>query len=202
MKNICKLLALAATIAVGLFSPPMLFAHCDTMGGPLISDAKIALETGTVTPVLKWLKPEHEIQVRALFAKTLKVRSQGSEARELVDRYFFETLVRLHREGEGAPYTGLRPADAAEPIIVEADKMLAGGVLGDAMKMLQEEVARGIDRRFARALEARKHAGDSVAAGREYVEAYIEFTHYVEALHTIANGRPHQPVNATSEHAH
>jgi hypothetical protein len=202
MKNVCKFLAIAATIAVALLSPPMLVAHCDTMGGPVISDAKVALETGTVTPVLKWLKPAHETEVRALFAKTLKVRAQGSEAREVADRYFFETLVRLHREGEGAPYTGLRPADAAEPIIVETDKMLEAGALGEAMKMLQEEIAEGIRRRFARALEARKHANDSVAAGREYVETYIEFTHYFEALHTIANGLPHQPASAASEHAH
>jgi hypothetical protein len=202
MKKVCKSLVLAAAITFTLISPTMLAAHCDTMAGPVIGDAKIALETATVTPVLKWVKPAHEPELRALFALTLKVREQSPEARDLADRYFFETLVRLHREGEGAPYTGLKPAEAAEPLIIETDKMLTAGVLGEPMKMLQQEIAEGIRQRFARALEARKHAADSVLAGREYVEAYIDFTHYIEALHTIAKGEPHHPENSASEHAH
>jgi hypothetical protein len=43
------------------------------------------------------------------FTKTLAVRKQSKEAKELADMYFFETLVRIHCAGEGAPYTGLKP---------------------------------------------------------------------------------------------
>jgi len=47
-------------------------------------------------------------------------------------------------------------------------------------------VAEGIRERFVKAYEAKKHADESVQAGREFVEAYIGFTHYVERLHLDA----------------
>ena len=189
----------AMIVGFSLLLPPMLAAHCDTMGGPVIADAKIALETRDLTPVLKWVKPEHEGEIRAAFTLTLKARAQGPEAHELADRFFFETLVRVHREGEGAPYTGLKPVEAVEPITVESDKALESGNLDTVMKTLQENTAKGVRRRFARALEARKHANESVAAGREYVEAYIEFTHYVESLGS--GNPPHPEVHVASEHS-
>jgi hypothetical protein len=93
-------------------------AHCDTMNGPVVAAAQTALRAGDVTPVLKWVRKEHEPEVRAAFARTLKVRATGDDARQLADVYFFETLVRLHRAGEGAPYTGLKPAGSEiEPAV-------------------------------------------------------------------------------------
>ena len=184
---------ITTVISFVLLSPSMLSAHCDTMGGPVIADARNALKAGDVTPVLKWLKPEHEPEVRAAFTKTMKVRTQSSEARELADNYFFETLVRLHRAGEGAPYSGLKPEEAAEPIILETDKALEAGFVDSLVNLLGEDVARGIRQRFARVLEARKHANETVAAGREYVAAYVELTHYIEALHAAAGGKGLHP---------
>ena len=89
-------------ISLALFVTPPAEAHCDTMGGPVVADAKVALEKKDVTPALKWVNVKDEREIRELFTKTLKVRAHGSEARELADRYFFETLVRVHRAGEGA----------------------------------------------------------------------------------------------------
>jgi hypothetical protein len=34
----------------------------------------------------------------------------------------------------------------------------------------------------------RKHADESVEAGREYVEAYVQYVHYVERLQVDASG--------------
>ena len=85
-------------------------AHCDTEDGPVVSDAKAALTSGDVTPVLKWVRPADEPEIRTAFATTLAVRGNGDASRKLADRWFFETLVRVHRAGEGAPYTGLKPA--------------------------------------------------------------------------------------------
>lgn len=184
-----ELIFITTVLSFALLFPSMLSAHCDTMGGPVIADARNALKAGDVTPVLKWLKPEYEAEIRAVFKKTVKVRSQSPETQELADHYFFETLVRLHRAGEGAPYSGLKPEGAAEPSILETDKALEAGSVDALVKMLGEDVARGIRQRFARVLEAKKHAQESVAAGREYVEAYIELTHYIEALHSTANGK-------------
>ena len=167
--------------------PGAVQAHCDTLDGPVVMSAKTALEKGDVTPVLKWVKKEQEEEVRAAFNKTMAVRGKSPEAKELADMYFFETLVRIHRASEGAPYTGLT-AGPAEPIIVEADKALEKGSVEHLVKHVTDAVAQGIRQRFQKTLEGKKHAEDSLAAGREFVEAYVEFTHYVERLHLDAAG--------------
>jgi hypothetical protein len=161
-------------------------AHCDTLGGPVIGAAKKALETGDVTPVLKWVRKDDEAEIKDMFARTLRVRKQGPEARELADMYFFETLVRIHRAGEGAPYTGLKPAGAVEPSVEEADRALESGNVDGLVGLVTEAAEKGIRKRFEHAYETSKHVGESVAAGREFVEAYVEFTHYVERLHMDA----------------
>jgi len=163
-------------------------AHCDTMDGPVVKTAQAALEKGNVTPVLKWVKPAQEAQVRAAFQKTLAVRGLGPEARDLADKYFFETLVRLHREGEGAPYTGLKPAGAVEPVVAASDKALEAGSVEELTKEITQLVAEGIRHRFTETVEKKQQADENVAAGRAFVEAYVEFVHYVEGLHTDATG--------------
>ncbi len=161
----------------GLFLwPATAKAHCDTLNGPVVAAAKEALAKGDLTPVLMWLKPENEAEVRETFQKALTVRSKGPEAQDLADRYFFETLVRIHRAGEGAPYTGLK-AEQVEPPVAAADEALATGKVEDLVKLVTEKVEQGIRHRFAETLERKKLSGESVEAGREFVEAYVPFTH-------------------------
>lgn len=174
-----------------LLLPQVVLAHCDTMDGPVVKDAQAALAKGDVTPVLKWVKPEAEPEVREAFARTLAVRKLGGEARDLADMWFFETLVRVHRAGEGAPYTGLKPAGTPlEPPIAAADHAIDSGSADALVKMLTEAVAGGIRERLARVVETRKHANESVTAGREFVEAYVIFIHYAERLHLAATSDP------------
>ncbi len=183
--------ASAMVLLVGVaWLPPVgrVDAHCDTMDGPVVKTAQAALEKGDVTPVLKWVKPAQEAEVREAFQKTLAVRGLGPEARTLADKYFFETLVRLHREGEGAPYAGLKPAGAVEPVVAASDKALETGSVEGLTQELTRLIAEGIRHRFAETLEKKRHADENVAAGREFVEAYVEFVHYVERLHTDATG--------------
>ena len=171
--------------------PRVASAHCDTLDGPVVADARLALDKGDVTPVLRWVKKDGEAEVTAAFQKTLRVHASGGDARELADRWFFETLVRVHRAGEGAPYTGLKPAGTEIPhFVLAADNALDGKIPVDTLvKHLGQIVAEGIEARFAKAAEARKHAGDSVEAGREYVAAYVQFVHYVEGLAQTAGGQ-------------
>jgi len=203
---IAALVVVAAAGLAGLVHIRSASAHCDTMGGPVVMTAQAALEEGDVTPVLKWVKPEQEAEIREAFQKTLAVRALGPQAKQLADMYFFETLVRLHRAGEGAPYTGLKPAGAVEPVVAASDKALETGSADALVKHVTEAVAAGIRDRFTRALEAKKHADDSVAAGREFVEAYVEFTHYVERLHldaaspAAAHGEAAMPTAAPHGH--
>ncbi len=161
------------------------FAHCDTLDGPVVQTARIALEKGDVTPLLKWVRADDEKEIRVAFQKTLIVRAKGAEARELADMYFFETLVRIHRAGEGAPYTGLKPGEAVDPAVALADKALETGSEDKLVDVLTKAMADGIRERFQHAKETQKHVDDSVAAGREFVKAYVIFTHYVEGLHAI-----------------
>jgi hypothetical protein len=178
-------------------------AHCDTLDGPVVQAAQKALGKEDITPVLKWIKKDQESEVRAAFQKTLAVRGKGPEARELADHYFFETLVRIHRSGEGAPYTGL-VAGPAEPIIAAADQALDKGSVDHVVKHVTESVAAGIRKRFATTAERKKHADESVAAGRDFVEAYVDFTHYVERLHVDAIGSSGHgaPAESGSPHKH
>lgn len=184
-----KMIGLIIFSVVICFIPNIANAHCDTLAGPVVITAKAALEKEDVTTVLKWVKKENEKEIREAFAKTLAVRKQGKEAKELADMYFFETLVRIHRAGEGAPYTGLKPGEAIEPIIAESDKTLESGSVDNLVKDVTDAVAKGIREKFAHANETKKHADDSVEAGREYVEAYVLFTHYVERLYNDATAK-------------
>jgi len=166
-------------------------AHCDTMDGPVVKDAQTALAAGDVTGVLKWIEPKHEQEIRQLFQQVLTVRSQGQPAEDLAERYFFESLVRIHRAGEGAPYTGLKPAGQVEPIIAASDKALYQKNIDELVKKINQHIDHEIRQRFQTALENKKHVNHSVEAGRAYVRAYVEFTHYVEGLHKAVIGAGH-----------
>ena len=193
--------AILAVLFLGaLVVPAGVQAHCDTLDGPVVMAARAALEKGDVTPVLKWVKKDQEDEIRAAFKKTMAVRSKSPEAKELADMYFFETLVRIHRASEGAPYTGLTTGPA-EPIIVEADKSLEKGSVDHLVKHVTDAVAKGIRQRFQKTLERKKHSEDSVPAGREFVEAYVEFTHYVERIHLdVAGQAAHGAESAVHKH--
>lgn len=182
VKTAGVLVALAVTAAPAR-------AHCDTMNGPVVKAAQRALEARDVTPVLAWVRPGDEAEIRDAFAQALAVRGLGPQARALADRYFFETLVRVHRAGEGEPYTGLKPAGApVDPAVAAADAALETGTVDALAAMVAEHAGKGIRARFERAATLRAKADTSVDAGRAFVEAYVQFTHYVEAVHQAVAG--------------
>ena len=149
------------------------------------------------------MRPADEAEIRAAFEQAVTVRAAGPAAQALADHYFFETLVRIHRAGEGAPYTGLRPAGEIEPIILAADEALAAGEADELVRDLTATVAEGIRARFARAHAARSHAGHDVAHGRDWVAAYVELTHYLERLERDATTpAAHAPPASPGPHDH
>ena len=135
---------------------------------------------------MKWVKPQSETELRAAFTSAVAAHRQGGAAAELAERYLFETAVRLHRAGEGAPYTGLSEA-AVPQEVAKVDAALANGNIAPLADEIAGAVAAGIRERFEAAAAKRKH-DRSVASGREYVEAYVHLVHYVEAVHALANG--------------
>lgn len=188
------------------FSIPFVFAHCDTMDGPVVKAAREALEKGDVSFVLIWVQKEDEAEIKKAFERTLTVRKLDQQAKELADMYFFETLVRIHRAGEGEPYTGIGPAGTkVEPGISAADKAVQTGSIDNLVKEVTEDIARGMRERFNGMMENRKHSGDSVEAGRRYVGSYVSFIHYVEKLNWAASGSGFnhgQPKSAMHERPH
>lgn len=200
MKRTFNKTVLTAVMILTLALPGISRAHCDTLAGPVILDARSALEDNDVTPVLKWVRAEDESAIREAFAQAAAVRQLGPEAKDLADTYFFETLVRIHRAGEGAPFTGLKPGNAIEPAVRQADQALEEGLSVDGLaKAIAEQVVDGIQERFARAAEAKKHVAESVQAGREYVEAYVAYVHYVEGLANAVHAAGH---HESTEHQH
>jgi hypothetical protein len=171
-------------------------ASCNTLNHPIVKTAHVAFEKGDITPILKWVKKEKVKEIKDLFKKTLIVRNQGREAQDIADKYFLETLVRVHLADEGETYTGKTPAGVVEPAVIEADKALETVSVDALVKLITEEATKGIRVRFAKVKEVGKHADHSIEAGREYAEAYAEFTHYAElsilmlqSIHNIITGR-------------
>ncbi len=183
---------LMATAALGLLANPA-FAHCDSMDGPVVADAQRALEAHDVTPVLKWVSAEDAEEIRSAFDMTLTVREETDAAKAVADRYFFETLVRVHRASEGEGFTGLKPAGSVQPAIAAADQALEEGDVEPLADALASEIRHGVEERFAEAYEKRRTAENSVEQGREYVEAYVQFTHFAEQAHDLVEaGADHQ----------
>lgn len=181
--------------------------HCDTLDGPVVMLARKALETGNVNHVLPWVRKEDEPEIRHAFDHAIAVRKLGSHARELADLHFFETLVRVHRASEGAPFSGLKPAGSdLGPAVPAADNALRDGSIDAVIKLLTEAVRAGVHRHFREALSRRDFAADDVAAGRRYVAAYVPYVHYVERLWEDATSgvHGHHPEHgaAAREHEH
>ena len=181
------LIAAALASAALLLLPTTSLAHCDGLDGPVVTAARKALETGNVKLVLIWVQKTDEPEIRAAFQKTLAVRKLNSQVKELADTYFFETLVRVHRAGEGAPYTGLKPAGRdLGPAIPAGDKAIETRSDEALLKLLTDTMRKGLHERFHRTVEKSSYSKDSVDAGREYVKAYVEYIHYVEGLYEAA----------------
>jgi hypothetical protein len=171
-------------LAAAFFLTAPASAHCDGLDGPVVAAARVALESGDPNSVLIWVQPKDEAEVRSAFGQAVAVRKLSAEAREFADRYFFETLVRVHRAGEGAAYTGLKPAGRdLGPAIPLADKAVANGSATELKAFAVKEVEHGIEAKFAELQRKQNFRANDLTAGRAYVASYVSFVHYIEGLH-------------------
>jgi hypothetical protein len=174
-------------IVAAALAPGAARAHCDTLDGPVVKTARTALDTGKIEPVLAWVQPGDEAEIREAFDRARTVRKAGKESRDLADRWFYETLVRVHRAGEGAPYTGLKPAGGpVDPGVAAADEVVAGGDPKKLEAILVGSVREGLQAHHARLKEQKAPAQD-VAAGRRWVAAYVPFVHWAEGVYAAAS---------------
>lgn len=172
--------------------------HCDTMDGPIVVAAREALEAQNVNLILAYVPESGADEVRAAFEKVLRARKGNPAAREVADLYFFETVVRIHRAGEGAPYTGLKPAGLDEgPVIPVAEKAIETGSPDALIGMLADTLRQEVQRRFDHMMHLRGHTPDDVARAREYVEAMLGLEVYSHQLYSAMKADPH-----TGQHGH
>ena len=189
-------LMIAAIIAAGLlFGAQAAQAHCDSLDGPVAKAVQKALESGNVNPVLAYAPASAEDEIRAAFDKSRKVRVLGSDARLLADQGFMETVIRLHRAGEGAAYTGLKPAGADYgPVIPAAEHAVETGELAKLKAVLVEEIEHALRERLAHVRELQeaplepKTAAD-VPHARERVSAELGFVTFAETLRQAVLGK-------------
>ncbi|MEN6603063.1 MAG: DUF6448 family protein [Bryobacteraceae bacterium] len=185
-------IAWSALLVAGLFTAQPASAHCDGIDGPVVAAARQALDTGNINLVLPWVQQRDEAEVGKAFSSTRAVRRLNPQAQELADRYFFEVVVRLHRSGEGEPFTGLKPAGRdLGPVIPAADRAIETGSAESLAKTISAAAGDAVRERFKRVSAQRVYAKDDVAAGREYVKEYVGFVHFVETLHQAVHGNGH-----------
>ena len=65
----------------------------------MVTAAKRALDANE-NLILPYAPKEAGAEIKAAFQRTLSVGKAGGEAAKLADHWFFETVVRLHREWE------------------------------------------------------------------------------------------------------
>lgn len=171
-------------------------AHCDSYDGPVVTDALKALETNNVNLVLKWIDREQEQEIISLFDKTYGLKDGDREVYAIVKQHFLETLVRLHRETEGEPYTGLKPAGTTEKIIHLSDRAIEEGDVDELAGILSSRTAQVVREKYEKVAALEKVKDTCVEKGREYVEAYVDYTHTLKAIHDLlAHGGGHEGVH-------
>ncbi|HEU4492771.1 MAG TPA: DUF6448 family protein [Rubrobacteraceae bacterium] len=177
--------------------------HCDSMDGPVVKAAMKALDTRDVTTILPFVPKQGETEVTETFEKVLVARAQSPEAQEVADKQFFETVVRIHRAGEGAPFTGLKPAGLSHgPVVPVAEKAIEDGSSEDLLKLLTSAVEEQTRGRFEHVMHLKREAsGKGVKEKREYVEAMLGLEVYSHKLYECAHSEPHGEGAHHHEHA-
>lgn len=187
---------IAVIIAVSLiFGAQSAQAHCDSLDGPVAKAVQKALEAGNVKPVLAYAPATAEPEILAAFERSRKVRSLSSDARALADQAFLETVVRLHRAGEGAAYTGLKPAGIDYgPVIPAAEQAVATGDLTTLKAALAEVLEHALSERLAHVRQLQKAPLEPQTAAelphaRERISAELGFVTFAESIHQAMLGK-------------
>ncbi len=177
--------------------------HCDTMDGPVVKAAKAALKNGNVNLILPWAPKTAEAEIKKAFQKTLRARKLGKAAAQVADYWFFETVVRLHREGEGASYTGLKPAGLDwGPVVPRADKAIETGDPKEVVQFLTRTVEHELHRKFKHIMEKKDYDENDVAATRAFVHANLGFVLYSHHLYEYIKGEEEHGEERKAGHEH
>lgn len=166
--------------------------HCDTMDGPVVKAAKLALESKNIKLILPWIPKDAEEELTEAFNKTLKVREKGEEEQEMADYWFFETVVRLHKKGEGKGFTGLKPAGLDWGLVVpKADEAIESGNPKEVINLILKNAEKELNERFENAMSTKDYDKDNVDDAREYVHSMLGFVLYSHHLYKFITSKEH-----------
>ena len=166
--------------------------HCDSMDGPVVTAARRAIEARDVDLILPYVKKTSEAEVVAAFERTIRARNGNPTINEVAELYFYDTVVRVHRAGEGAPYTGLKPAGLpVGPVIPVAERAIETGDPTELIRLLTDKVGLEVGHRFSQVMESRRHSEESVDARRRYVEAMLGLEVWSHRVYGCMESGPH-----------
>lgn len=168
------------------------------MDGPVVTAAREALEANDIDIALPYVGSDGEAEVRRAFEAVIGVRDQGEAVRDVADLHFFETIVRVHRAGEGAPYTGLKPAGLDHgPVIPVAERAIGTGSPGELIALLTSRLEDEVRKRFDRVMDLKAQDDGSVERRRDYVEAMLDLQVWSHGVHQAIGAKAHE-----HQHAH
>jgi hypothetical protein len=142
--------------------------------------------------VLPFVPAADEAEVAREFDAVTKARTEGPTSREVADRHFFETVVRLHRMGEGATYTGLKPAGLdVGPVIPVAEHAVESDAPLELLEVLSSAIRRELAGRFVHVMELKPQRDRSVADARKYVSAMLGLQVWAHGVFEATRAQPH-----------
>lgn len=177
--------------------------HCDSLDGPVVKAATRALRERNVDLVLPFVPETAEQEVQEAFEQALQVEPLAPEAKQLADEWFFENVVRVHRAGEGAPYTGLKPAGLGHgPVVPVAEKAIETGSDEELVALLVGMVEQEVSKRFERVMHLKTHTNGDLQANRAFVEAMLRLEVWSHAIYQALLASAHDAHEHEHEHEH
>lgn len=165
-------------------------AHCDKVDGPVATAAAEALKSGDFRRIQIWVGAEQEEELRGAYERARPVWQEGGDAGQLARQYFIESAVRLHRASEGMPYTGVKPAIPNPPDIRAGEAALQSGNVEEVLSLLEDAIGKQVREWYSEAMDAKAQQGRSVEAGRDWVDAYVQYIVYVHSLYQQIQSPP------------
>lgn len=158
--------------------------HSESMDGPVVNAAEIALDMENVNYILPFVAVEHEGELKEAFDRTILVRELSADAAELADYWFFETAVRLHLSGRGKSYDGIKPTGYnRRPALTLAEEALNKENPSDLVEFMVSFMKEDIQSRFEDALSKKNYEISDIESGRDYISSKQDFVRYLDKLY-------------------
>ena len=157
---------------------------CDTMDGPVVTAAELALEMENINYVISYVKKKFERELRDAFDRAIIVRGLSGEAAEVADYCFFETAVRLHMLGDGKSYTGIKHSGLNRgPMITKTEEAIEIGDNTVLKEFLMNLIEESFENQFEEIMSKKEYDLNDVDAAREYITSMLEFIRFTHDLY-------------------